>query len=513
MEQNPANQEHLQQEGTASVRSQEADASQEKTQDAEEAALAKEPQDMEQEEEKRGWFASLRKEFLANHGALILTMAILIIGVFFLFYRFESAWKVLQVANRILRPVFWGLGLAYLLNPIMMFFRRLFFRLFNKRSNNRLRVKRTAKILSIVAAMLVFALIVAALVLMIVPQTISSLKNFLEGASDQFEQFQAFIARRLESGNGVEQYFWKLLNKGILDLQDFMQNHFMSWVKQYLSTIVSAVSSGVSYLIWAIVAVVIAVYVLKDKEIFQGQSKKFLYAVCRPEKANSILDTARHAHKIFGGFIIGKIIDSLIIGMIALIALAIMRMPYVWLLAAIIGVTNVIPFFGPFIGAIPCAILVLLTDPIKVIPFIIFVFLLQQMDGNIIGPVIIGDVTGLSEFWITVSLLLFGGLLGLFGMLIAVPLFAVLYYLFKNFLEARLAKKELPVASVDFKTVDTYDTQTGTFTYFQENDYTEGAEVAQRFHRIMENRKRRSKHKKWKRKHKREEIDEQEEIK
>lgn len=459
-----------------------------------------------------GFFASFQQDFRTHHGRLILSMAILIIAVFFVFYRFSDVTAVIKTLNNILRPVFWGIGLAYVLCPVMMFFRRLFYRGLCKRMENRLRAKRLAKILSIVAAMLLFFLIVVALILMIVPQLVSSLSNFIQNASSQFESIQQWIANRIEVAPALERWLWESVAHLIEELQDFVQNRFITWIGPYILSIVSAISDGVSYLIYAIVAVVIAIYALKDKEIFQGQSKKLLYALCRPEKANSILDTARHAHKIFGGYLIGKLTDSLIVGLICMVGFAILRLPYCFLLAAIICITDIIPFFGPIIGTVPCAILILLNDPVKVIPFLIFIFVLQQIDGNVIAPIIIGDTTGLSEFWITVSILLFSGLLGLLGMLIAVPLFAVIYYLVKKFLDTHLEKKKMPVSSTDYRTVDVYQLQAHEFSYYEENLEEEDV-VFQRLHKTLAEHRRRRKYKKWKRQHKHEEVDDQEEIK
>ena len=180
------------------------------------------------------------------------------------------------------------------------------------------------------------------------------------------------------------------------------------------------------------------------KEKFIGQAKKIIYAIFRPRYGNVVMEVGRKADEVFGGFFIGKIIDSLIIGCICFVSLAILRMPYVALVSVIVGVTNIIPFFGPYIGAIPSAILIFLVDPMKGIYFIIFIIVLQQVDGNVIGPKILGNTTGLSPFWVIFAILLFGGSFGVIGMLFGVPIFAVLYYIIKQVVEHVLKRRHLP---------------------------------------------------------------------
>lgn len=179
-----------------------------------------------------------------------------------------------------------------------------------------------------------------------------------------------------------------------------------------------------------------------------------LYAVLKPHFANNVLTVLRQSNRIFGGFISGKLIDSLIIGIICFIGLYLMKTPYTVLVSVIVGVTNIIPFFGPYIGAIPSALLIFLVDWKQGIYFVIFIVALQQVDGNILGPKILGNSTGLSAFWVVFSILLGGGLFGFAGMLLGVPVFAVIYYIVKTFTEWLLRRKNLPVASSDYCTVE-----------------------------------------------------------
>ena len=211
--------------------------------------------------------------------------------------------------------------------------------------------------------------------------------------------------------------------------------------------IIGSVSSGVVLVVRAVfdilIGLIVMVYLLNMKEKLLAQAKMIIYGVFPLKIANKVIEEGRYVHQVFGGFIIGKLLDSLIIGLICFVLLGFANMPYVLLVSVIVGVTNVIPFFGPFIGAIPSAFLILLSDPMKCLYFLIFVLLLQQFDGNILGPKILGDSTGLSSFWVLFSILLFGGLMGFVGMIIGVPTFAVMYRLVTEFTTWRLGKKAL----------------------------------------------------------------------
>ena len=212
----------------------------------------------------------------------------------------------------------------------------------------------------------------------------------------------------------------------------------------------------------AVIGVIVSVYILFGKETFINQSKKATYAIFPTERANLLIHIAVKTNEIFGGFIIGKIIDSIIIGILCFIGTSLLNMPYAMLVSVIVGMTNVIPFFGPYIGAIPSAVLIALADPMKGVYFLIFILLLQQFDGNILGPKILGNSTGLSAFWVIVSILLGGGLFGILGMLFGVPAFAVIYYIVKLFLDNQLEKKKLPTESECYNG-DSYVDNDGTY--------------------------------------------------
>ena len=254
-------------------------------------------------------------------------------------------------------------------------------------------------------------------------------------------------------------YLWKTgyVYCGSVYLEDWLRKNVLQQ-SDFIANITTGVYNVVRAIFNVIIGFIVSVYVLMTKEKFIGQAKKIIYAIFRPRYGNVVMEVGRKADEVFGGFFIGKIIDSLIIGCICFVSLAILRMPYVALVSVIVGVTNIIPFFGPYIGAIPSAILIFLVDPMKGIYFIIFIIVLQQVDGNVIGPKILGNTTGLSPFWVIFAILLFGGSFGVIGMLFGVPIFAVLYYIIKRVVEHVLKRRHLPEKTDEYIELDTVDT-------------------------------------------------------
>ena len=235
----------------------------------------------------------------------------------------------------------------------------------------------------------------------------------------------------------------------------------MTYVASFTTGVISAFRMFFNF----VIGLVIALYLLVGKETFIGQGKKILYAVLPAKAGNNALRLLRVSHQLFGGFISGKIVDSAIIGVICYVGLIILKIPYSLLVAAIVGVTNVVPFFGPFIGAVPSFILIALAEPMKGLYFLVFVLALQQVDGNIIGPKILGDSTGLSSFWVIFAILVGGGLFGFMGMLFGVPTFAVIYWLIREIVAYTLRKRRLPEETRDYIKMENVDIKSGKLHY------------------------------------------------
>ena len=294
-----------------------------------------------------------------------------------------------------------------------------------------------------VSVILMIALIVTLLNMMI-PELYGSIRDMIFNVPSQMNRFIHEFSKMHSSDSTVGKMLESIVEEASDFVQNWMKTDLMEKVNLWMTQLTVGMIQMVREVFNFIIGIIVSIYVLFSKEKFQKQTKKLIYAVFRPGQANMILQIGGKSNEIFGGFIIGKIIDSLIIGVICFIGLSILNMPYTMLVSVIVGVTNVIPFFGPYIGAIPSAILILLADPLKGLYFIIFVIALQQFDGNVLGPKILGNSTGLSSFWVVFSILIAGGLFGIPGMLFGVPTFAVIYYIVNMLVNSILKKKELP---------------------------------------------------------------------
>lgn len=274
----------------------------------------------------------------------------------------------------------------------------------------------------------------------VLPQLIESISGLINDIPRYVRELTSLIETELYERN-IDQEYMAIINEKFVEITN--------WVIQLLTNILPLIGNmvmSVASSIWNIIlGVIISIYLLTDKEKFFALGKKIVTSLFNSKHTTIILDLANRTNLTFGKFIGGKIVDSVIIGILTLIILAIFKMPYMVLISVIIGITNVIPFFGPFIGAIPSAIIILFVSPIQALWFLIIVLVIQQVDGNIIGPKILGDSIGISAFWILFAILVAGKLFGLIGMIIGVPMFAVIYSIIKDIIEARLRYKGLPV--------------------------------------------------------------------
>lgn len=370
----------------------------------------------------------------------------LVIGVgllvFFALYRFDAIAEIVGKIVNILAPILYGLAIAYILNPIMVFWEKKFNNLLSKKMTDEEKVQKASRSLGILISLLLAVTVLFVLFYLVIPELIATLYGLVISIPGQLEEFERFITSLMDSNSE----FSTLVQTIITSLTDW----FEGWIRNDLFTQVTGITTGifnfVNVLIDIILGFIISVYVLAGKDGFISKSKMVIYACFSREKANVILEVARKSNLIFSGFISGKLIDSLIIGLLCFVGMSILQMPYVILVSVIVGVTNVIPFFGPYIGAIPSAFLILLANPVQGLYFIIFILILQQIDGNIIGPKILGEFTGLTAFWVVFAILLGGGLFGFIGMLLGVPVFAVIYYIAGQVIEHTLMRKNLPVS-------------------------------------------------------------------
>ena len=360
---------------------------------------------------------------LAGFGAIALSIIF-----FFLIYRFDGFGSAISTLTGILMPFIYGAVIAYLLKPVCNSIEGFLRRFIPEKMNGLINA------LSVALTILFGLLLVYALVMMIVPQLITSVTTLYYTAQANITKFMNW-ANHLEFIENNEQIM-ELLNSAYAALNTNLDTWIKNTLLPSMQNIVSGAAIGVLNVVTVaknlIIGIIVAVYMLASRKRFVQQGKLVLHSIVRPRWAQLITEEVKYADRMFGGFINGKIMDSAIIGVLCYIGCLIFKFPSALLVSVIIGVTNVIPFFGPFIGAIPATLLILIQNPIKALWFVLFVLVLQQLDGNIIGPKILGNTTGLSSFWVLFAILLFGGLWGFAGMIVGVPLFAVIYDVIKK---------------------------------------------------------------------------------
>ncbi|MCR4586200.1 MAG: AI-2E family transporter [Lachnospiraceae bacterium] len=383
-------------------------------------------------------------------GALIL--------FYFLIFHLEEVLGGIKKVFHIVQPIFVGFILAWLLNPVInalenkliyRHFSKIIFRN-SKTEEDRRKTKRTMRTLCIILTYLLFILLVYGLFSLVIPELVYSIQRMANNFPTYQENLFKWLDGVLTRFPDIEQRFndtWKNISP---EFMKWIQEHILPGANSLLSGVTSGVKVVITTLLNIVVGLIVSIYILSSKESFSGQFKKFLYAFFSRKGVNNFLKRIRVANDTFQGFFVGKIVDSMIIGVLCYIVTKIMGTPYALLVSVIVGVTNIIPYFGPFIGAIPSAFIVLLADPKQCLYFIIMILILQQVDGNIIGPRILGESTGLSGFWVIFAITFFGGLFSFWGMLIGVPLFALLYAYLKEQIVEKLDSKTYSKRTSDY---------------------------------------------------------------
>lgn len=360
----------------------------------------------------------------AIFGAIALNVAL-----FFLIFRFKEFGGVIGKIMAILKPMIYGAAIAYLLKPVC--------NTYEHKLNEHLpsKLKKMSKVLAITGSMLTMCIIVYLLLIIIIPQVVNSVTSLINTLPDKLNYAASWLEETLKEDTVVANYITEnyimLKDKAI----EWMSNELipnMQNIQNILAGVGIQIWNSVMFLKNLLIGLIIAVYLLASRKKFAVQGKMVLYSIVKTKWADKILTELKYADNTFVGFINGKILDSAIIGGICYVCCLIFKFPNAMLVSVIVGVTNIIPFFGPFIGAIPSALLIFIESPLKSLWFLIFIVVLQQVDGNIIGPKILGNSTGLSSFWVLFSILVFGGLWGFVGMVIGVPLFAVIYDIAKK---------------------------------------------------------------------------------
>ncbi len=370
--------------------------------------------------------------------------------------------RVINTILNLLSPFLWGLVIAYLLNPVMKFFQRFVFgplsvKLFRKKPQ---KAPKFARAVSTFAALAVAIALIVGLLVIILPQLYLSIVGLISEMPGYLNTVLDWIDAHLTNYPGLEETVSNLISNATTHLTNWIENSVLPQMDVLITNISSGVFSIVQGILDVLIGFVVSVYLLINKERFQAQSKRMLYSLFKPKRANFFLRWGGYCNDAFGGFLTGQILDALIVGIICAIFLSIMGMPYVALISLMVGITNIIPFFGPFIGAIPSALLILLESPLQCLIFVVFIIVLQQVDGNIICPKIVGSSTGLNGFWVMFAIIVGGGLFGFVGMIFGVPVFSLIYMALRRFSERRLKARGLPSDTNAYRNMDHVDPET-----------------------------------------------------
>lgn len=404
----------------------------------------------------------MRNRFKNKYFRLWLTLFLVGISLITFHYVISNMGDISGAINtigNILFPFLLGGVLAYLLCPVYNFTVKFTYRHSISMFKTKRRTLNFARIMGSIASILILCFVVGGVLWMIIPELIRSVSNIIASAPENLNKIRTLIELELSKGS------LSFAEKSIRDALNQLQYKVVSWSKEgivdSLDVYIQKITEGVLFtfktILNVLVSVIIAVYLLNGKEVFLAQSKKIVIAKFSEETRNKIFDFFTFTNKTFGGFINGKIIDSIIIGILTYITMNIIGLPYPLLISAIIGITNIIPFFGPFIGAIPSAIIILTVDPIQAVYFALMILVIQQLDGNVIGPKILGGTVGLPSFWIMFAIIIGGGLFGFIGMVLGVPVFAIIYYYFSRHIVAKLDEKNMPSDTNAYQNFDKYN--------------------------------------------------------
>lgn len=387
--------------------------------------------------------------------------AVGIIIFYFCVKRYDGLKAGVDVLIAAFMPIIMGLAMAFLMNPMMLFAEKRLLKVFMKKSKKPERTAKNVRLVSTLFSLVVLWGIIIVFLVAVLPELYNTVWYLANHITEQIYGVLDW-ANEITGGRYEEAILGakndEKIAYGIQTAVDFIRNYLDLEDQDKLIKIATSVGYGVGkFLVNIIIGIFVSVYILLEKEKFKGQAKKIIYGACPAKVGNVVMEVLRKTNSIFYGFIIGKIIDSFIIGIICYVVMKIIEMPYPMLTSVIIGVTNIIPVFGPYIGAVPTVIIIFLTDPRMGIYFLIFVLILQQLDGNLIGPKILGDSTGISSFWVVLAIVVGGSLFGFLGMLLGVPTVAVIYYICGRISKYLLRKRNLPEDTDEYIEMDYVD--------------------------------------------------------
>lgn len=408
--------------------------------------------------EDNGQETSLLKKAFGRWLGLFLVIAAALV-FYLIINNLALIFAAMFYVSGILKPIIYGFVIAYILNPLMKMFQRWLTLAYIKKGRQIPENKKgLINGITITLAFVTGFFIIVILFIMVIPQIITSMLTLVESLPRQMDAYYNDIVERIKNNPFLADKMQETVLQATKFFDEKMQSELIPWLRQELlpnlNTYAKQFAGGVAVFFNVLynlfIGLIVAIYLLNSKRIFAAQSKKIVYGIFKKRHADMIIYYVRISNDMFSGFISGKIVDSAIIGVICFVVMGILKLPYTMLVSVIVGVTNVIPVFGPYIGAVPSALLILLVSPEQSLYFLILIIILQQLDGNIIGPAILGESTGISAFWVLFSILLFGGFWGIGGMLVGCPLFAVIYRIIKDYISMKLRSKNLSDSTAEY---------------------------------------------------------------
>ncbi|MEG1243658.1 MAG: AI-2E family transporter [Oscillospiraceae bacterium] len=369
------------------------------------------------------------------------------ISFYFLVLRIDVVGSFFSKILGLLEPVVYGLTIAFLLNPIVKILEKLFLKAASGKAAKEISTKKKSAIrgFSVLIAIMVALLLIYLMASFLFPEIVDSLSNISKTLPKQVESLGVWASQILENNKSLSVNLDKVFSSATEYATNWIETDILSKINVWLGYITNGIASVFSVVFNLVVGLACSIYLMYNKEKFLGQCKKTIYAFLSPNRANSAISITKESVEILTHSIIGKIIDSIIIGFICFAGVKLLNMPYPVLISVIIGITNVIPFFGPWLGALPCGLLVLLTNPIQALYFGLFILALQQFDCNFLTPKIVGNYIGLPAFWVLISCLIGGGFYGVLGLILGTPVFAILYQIFGRYVGHKLELKDLPL--------------------------------------------------------------------
>ncbi len=398
------------------------------------------------------------KKYLYWGITAFLVIASSILFYYVLFHRSSLTGGIGKII-RISMPIIDGFVLAYLITPILNKIEKCIIKPLYLKAKIPMtpKSKRRMRAMSILLTFVLILVVLYEFFGLIIPEVIRSVQSIIFQMPVYINNLTNWALGLIKDNPDLEVAVNQLINQYSAKIMDYVNTNLLPYINELIKTLSLSVI-GVFKALWNfVIGFILSIYVLGSKEKFAGQAKKIAYALFDRKGGNELISNFRFIHSTFIGFIGGKIVDSIIIGIICFVCTSIIGTPYAILVSVIVGVTNVIPFFGPWIGGIPSALLVLMVDPMQALYFVILILFIQQFDGNILGPKILGDSTGLSGFWVIFAITIFSGLFGVLGMIVGVPIFAVIYAGVKAVVNRLLRKKDLPTEIQPYMTVGQID--------------------------------------------------------